>query len=64
MTYDSKCFELAEHFLQDAPDLRDRQDKLAGVIQRAIEDWIDSERAEDTRKAFDDSASDLPGALP
>jgi hypothetical protein len=59
-TFDQKCADLAEYFLQDEPDLRDRRDRLAFVIQQAVEDWIDSERAEDRRKAFDDSGSDLP----
>ena len=45
-TYDVRCGELAEHFLQDEPDLRDRAKELALHIQEAIEDWIAYARAE------------------
>jgi Holliday junction resolvase-like predicted endonuclease len=41
-TYDRKCYDLAEHFLQDHPQFDDRDNRveLAGVIQDAIEDHI------------------------
>jgi hypothetical protein len=41
-TFDTKCFDLAEHFLADEPrkftDAEHRD--LAGTIQIAIEDWL------------------------
>jgi hypothetical protein len=44
--YDERCFELAEHFLQDdEPALKSRCGTLACVIQEAIEDWLAVERA-------------------
>jgi hypothetical protein len=45
-TYDPRCYDLAEHFLQDEPcsedpELYDQQrDSLARHIQQAIEDWF------------------------
>lgn len=41
-TYDTKCFDLAEAFLSDAPHLatHDRADELAALIQRTIEEFI------------------------
>ena len=44
-TYDTKCYELAEHFLQDEPhlDTEKRRDALASLIQATIEPWIESE---------------------
>lgn len=38
MTYDEKCFELAEHFIPNGSD--DEKEKLAQAIQDAIEDWV------------------------
>jgi hypothetical protein len=45
-TYDTKSFELAEHFLQDDPGLFTdaNTDELAKVIQSASEDWIGTAR--------------------
>jgi hypothetical protein len=38
--YDPRCEELARHFLADEPGITDAVvQELAGVIQRAIEDW-------------------------
>ena len=41
MAYDSKCYDLAEQFLQDIKYLAiyEKAD-LAQVIQDAIEDWM------------------------
>ena len=41
-TYDEKCYNLAEDFLEDHPHLLTdrRTDELATLIQRTIEDWI------------------------
>jgi len=44
-TYDSKCYELAEYFLQDEKGLTDTERKLethllAQEIQQAIEDFL------------------------
>lgn len=43
-SYDPKCRDLAELFLEDEPHLNtlDRQDDLAAAIQQAIEDWFRS----------------------
>jgi hypothetical protein len=45
-TYDVKCYELAEHFLQDdyskghADLYKKNCDGLAKAIQQAVEDWM------------------------
>lgn len=46
-TYDPKCFDLAEAFLDDEPHLATdrRVDELAALIQRAIEDYIAHEQS-------------------
>lgn len=46
-TFDEKCFELAEHFLQDEPGLNTEAAKttLALAIQQAVEDEIEFMRA-------------------
>lgn len=46
-TYDSKCFDLAEAFLDDAPHLAttSRTEELAALLQRTIEDWIEYEQS-------------------
>jgi hypothetical protein len=47
--YDPKCEELAHWFLDDEePERRKEGDvgELAGVIQRAIEDWMEGNGAE------------------
>jgi hypothetical protein len=46
MTFDVRCFELAEFFLEDEPLLRGRTELLAQRIQEAIEEWIEATRAE------------------
>lgn len=45
-SYDSKCADLADHFLQDMPHLwNDRRiHELALEIQQAIEDYIAQEQ--------------------
>jgi len=47
MTYDSRCSDLAEAFLQDHPHLwtDKRVAGLANIIQQAIEDYIKDEDA-------------------
>lgn len=46
MTYDSKCYELAEHFLRDEATqigpvrFKKECEKLADHIQEAIEDFL------------------------
>ena len=44
--YDTKCFDLAEQFLQDVPALwtTKRVDELALAIQLCIEDYISDEK--------------------
>jgi hypothetical protein len=43
-TYDNKCYELAEAFLSDEPeiDTAKNRDQLAKDIQQVIEDFIES----------------------
>jgi hypothetical protein len=45
-TYDSKCFDLAEAFLQDELhlDTFKRTEALAALIQQTIEDFIKYEK--------------------
>ena len=45
-TYDSKCADLAEHFLQDVPHLWDdrRVEELAAEIQYTIELYLKAEQ--------------------
>ena len=42
MTYDSRSYDLAEHFLQDSPHRDDPwyAEQLAIAIQTAVEDWF------------------------
>lgn len=43
-TFDSKCLELAEHFLSGSPNVTDDEKRrLAIAIQTAVEDWIEEE---------------------
>ena len=41
-TFDSKCADLADHFMSDAPDEYSEKDRheLACEIQQAVEDWF------------------------
>ena len=44
MSYDCKCYDLAEAFLEDRPISHDHTKQiglLAQHIQTAIEDWLD-----------------------
>ncbi len=43
MSFDSRCYDLAEIFLFDEPKLRPKTNQLAQAIQDAIEDWIEME---------------------
>lgn len=45
-TYDTKCFDLAEAFLEDSLHLATakRTQELAALIQTTIEDWLDHEQ--------------------
>jgi hypothetical protein len=40
MSYDSKCYDLAEHFIGSAPELERLRRALAQHIQTSIEDWL------------------------
>ena len=46
-SYDPKCYELAEHFLADEPDLDSEQAReiLALELQQSAETWIEEWRA-------------------
>lgn len=48
MTFDEKCFDLAEYFLEGEPDMATDRNKrrLAAEIQATIEDWIGYERTD------------------
>lgn len=49
-SFDSACFDLAEHFLQDEPEeFRDENitNQLAQIIQDAVESWFDHEFAKE-----------------
>lgn len=40
-TYDSRCYDLAEHFLSDEPNASEEErEKLAAHIQQAVEGWF------------------------
>jgi hypothetical protein len=41
-SYDSKCLDLADHFLSDMTHLGAKAKDLAQHIQDAVEAWIDS----------------------
>jgi hypothetical protein len=43
MTYDSKCWDLANEFIDDHPELRPKAALLAQAIQEAIDRFIDNE---------------------
>lgn len=45
--HDSKCLELATHFLQDEScDSEETRAELAEAIQAAVEDWFQSREAD------------------
>lgn len=46
-TYDPRCLDLAQTFLEDEPvlDTVTRRAELAALIQMTIEDWLESERS-------------------
>lgn len=45
-TYDTTVADLADHFLQDEPNLNTKEGRhdLACTIQQAIEDWFEDQR--------------------
>ena len=51
MTYDRKCYDLAEEFLADDPALNTAENRhaLASLIQQAIEDFIELAREQHDR---------------
>jgi hypothetical protein len=46
LSFDSKCYDLAEHFLEDEPTLNneDARNELAQEIQETVETWIIDQR--------------------
>jgi hypothetical protein len=48
LAFDSECYDLAVHFLQDESDLdnEDRRKELAQEIQDAVESWFNDKRDE------------------
>ena len=53
MSYDQKCYDLAELFLSDSPKINNarRRDELAQDIQNTIEAYIDFEMLRFNAKA-------------
>jgi hypothetical protein len=51
-TFDRKCFDLAEHFLLDEPEINcaGACDELAYLIQTTIEDWMSSVKSEELKR--------------
>ncbi len=45
MSYDPKCYELAEYFLSSTASER-LKDALAQAVQTRVEDWLEYERDE------------------
>lgn len=43
MSYDSKCYDLAEHFIGSQPELERLRTSLAQHIQTTVEDWLEME---------------------
>jgi len=44
--FDSKCADLADHFLQDEPaEIVRKRNDLAQAIQDAVEDWFEVEHS-------------------
>lgn len=46
MSIDPKSYELARHFLQDAPELAHKAQELASEIQKAVEDWFEAQESQ------------------
>ena len=46
MTYDSRSYDLAEHFIGSAPEMERLRQLLAQHIQSSIEDWFGYEQTE------------------
>lgn len=61
-TYDVKCFDLAEHFLQDEPELNSDANaaELAAEIQEAIEDWLDIARLNEQKRRAQYLGEEVP----
>lgn len=49
-TYDTKCYELAEHFLEGSNETEYERQALAFHIQNAIEDWLTGREEERDRE--------------
>lgn len=48
MSFDTKCFDLADHFLaEESTELQKRSPDLAQAIQDAVEQWIEYEKLPD-----------------
>lgn len=50
VTCDEKCYDLASVFLEDHPELHSHEtaNHLGGVIQKAIDGWIEDAKANHT----------------
>jgi hypothetical protein len=61
MPYDSKCYELAEYFLEDVgvPVVpKETVEKLAQTIQEAVEDFLDNIEHDHEMEALRDRETD------
>ena len=70
-TYDSACYELAEHFLQDepfgnpnAPSYEEACHALALTIQQAVEDWFPVPLKKDAKEAKEYDSMLATGVIP
>ena len=70
--YDGKCLNLADHFLKDEPcRTAGDSERLASVIQSAVEDWFDGRncphgvkmRSEELTSAEWDKSDKISAAL-
>ena len=52
MAYDTKCYDLAQAFLEDEPmlNIETKRAALAQTIQTEIENWIEWERDHQKQK--------------
>jgi hypothetical protein len=65
MTFDPRCFELAEMFLEDAPSINStaHRRELAALIQQTVEDYISHEERRPAPKcAVPDACAIHPAA--
>lgn len=64
MSYDSRCYDLAELFLSDSARINDEPHRraLAQHIQTTVENWIEGAEIEKHRDELDDHTISTHGA--